>query len=67
VLTDFAASAAPFVLVMMADDDYNAGIIDIMVAKAESGCDMVCATRFMSTGGVGVPISLGSALPNVAA
>src|SRR5262249_20106024 len=27
VLTGFAASAAPFVLVMMADDDYNAGII----------------------------------------
>jgi glycosyltransferase involved in cell wall biosynthesis len=56
VLTGFAASAAPFVLVMMADDDYNAGIIDAMVAKAESGCDVVCATRFMPGGSmVGCP------------
>lgn len=56
VLTGFAASAAPFVLVMMADDDYNAGIIDAMVAKAESGCDIVCATRFMPGGSmVGCP------------
>jgi glycosyltransferase involved in cell wall biosynthesis len=50
VLTGFAVSAAPFVLVMMADDDYNSGIIDAMVAKAESGCDIVCATRFMPGG-----------------
>jgi glycosyltransferase involved in cell wall biosynthesis len=56
VLTGFAASAAPFVLVMMADDDYNAGIIDAMVAKAKSGCDIVCATRFMPGGSmVGCP------------
>jgi glycosyltransferase involved in cell wall biosynthesis len=50
VLTGFAASAAPFVIVMMADDDYNADMIDAMVAKAESGCDIVCATRFMPGG-----------------
>jgi glycosyltransferase involved in cell wall biosynthesis len=56
VLTGFGASAAPFVLVMMADDDYNAGIIDAMVAKAKGGCDIVCATRFMPGGSmVGCP------------
>jgi dolichol-phosphate mannosyltransferase len=56
VLAGFAVSAAPFVLVMMADDDYNAGIIDTMVAKAESGYDIVCAARFMPGGSmVGCP------------
>ena len=56
VLAGFAVSAAPFVLVMMADDDYNASIIDAMVAKAESGCDIVCATRFMPGGSmIGCP------------
>lgn len=52
VLSGFAASAAPFALVMMADDDYNAGIIDAMAAKAAAGCDVVCATRFMPRGGM---------------
>jgi hypothetical protein len=33
-----------------ADDDYNAGILDAMVAQAESGCDIVCASRFMPGG-----------------
>ena len=57
VLAGFAVSAAPFVLVMMADDDYNASIIDAMVAKAESGCDIVCASRFMPGGAmVGAPL-----------
>ncbi len=56
VLTGFSASTAPFALVLMADDDYNAGIIDAMVAQAESGCDIVCASRFMPGGGmVGCP------------
>jgi len=56
VLTGFAFSTAPLVLVMMADDDYNADIIDAMVAKAEDGCDIVCATRFMPGGSmVGCP------------
>lgn len=50
VLTGFAASTAPLALVVMADDDYNAGIIDAMVAKAETGCDVVCASRFMPGG-----------------
>ncbi len=56
VLTGFTTSAAPFALVVMADDDYNAGIIDAMVRKAESGYDIVCASRFMPGGSmVGCP------------
>lgn len=56
VLTGLAESEAPFTLVMMADDHYNAGIIDAMAAKAEAGCDIVCASRFMPGGSmVGCP------------
>jgi dolichol-phosphate mannosyltransferase len=56
VLTGLAASVTPFALVMMADDDYNAGIVDAMVARAEAGCDIVCASRFMPGGSmVGCP------------
>src|SRR5690606_20940468 len=56
VMTGFAESEAPFVLVMPADDDYNAGILDAMVKKAEAGCDIVCASRFMPGGSmVGCP------------
>jgi dolichol-phosphate mannosyltransferase len=56
VVTGFAASEAPFVVVFPADDDYNAGIIDVMVARAETGCDVVCASRFMAGGSmVGCP------------
>jgi dolichol-phosphate mannosyltransferase len=56
VLTGFAASDAPFVLMIPADDDYNAGILDAMVGKAQTGCDIVCASRFMPGGGmVGCP------------
>jgi len=56
VLTGFAESEAPLVLVMVADDDYNAGIVDAMVAKAESGCDIVCPSRFAPGGSmVGCP------------
>jgi dolichol-phosphate mannosyltransferase len=50
IMTGFAESRAPFVLVMPADDDYNAGILDAMVRKAETGDDIVCATRFMPGG-----------------
>src|SRR5215472_2241184 len=50
VLTGFASSDAPFVLVFPADDDYNAGILDSMVAEAAKGCDIVCASRFMTGG-----------------
>jgi dolichol-phosphate mannosyltransferase len=50
VMSGFAASRAPFVLVFPADDDFNAGIIDTMVGKAEEGADIVCASRFVSGG-----------------
>lgn len=56
VLTGFAESDAPFALVFPADDDYNAGMLDSMVEEAESGCDIVCASRFMPGGSmVGCP------------
>ena len=56
ILTGFAASTAPFAVMLPADDDYNAGIIDAMVAKAAGGCDVVCASRFMPGGGmIGCP------------
>lgn len=56
VLSGFAAREAPYVLVVMADDDYNAAIIDAMVARADRGCDIVCASRFMPGGSmVGCP------------
>ncbi|MSP31457.1 MAG: glycosyltransferase family 2 protein [Pseudolabrys sp.] len=50
VMSGFAASHAPFVLVFPADDDFNAGMIDAMVAKAEQGADIVCASRFIPGG-----------------
>jgi dolichol-phosphate mannosyltransferase len=50
VLTGFATSDAPFVLVFPADDDYNTGILDSMVAEATKSCDIVCASRFMAGG-----------------
>ncbi len=57
VLAGFAASTTPHALVMMADDDYNAGIIDTMVALADTGYDIVCASRFMPGGSmVGCPL-----------
>ncbi len=56
VVSGFAASEAPFVLMFPADDDYNAGMLDAMVAHAETGCDIVCASRFMPGGSmVGCP------------
>jgi dolichol-phosphate mannosyltransferase len=50
VLAGFAASKAPYILVLPADDDFNAGILDTMVALARSGSDIVCASRFMPGG-----------------
>ncbi len=50
VLTGFARSEAPFVLVYPADDDYNPPMLDAMVAKAEQANDIVCASRFMPGG-----------------
>jgi dolichol-phosphate mannosyltransferase len=50
VMSGFAASQAPFVVVLPADDDFNADILDVMVAKAEQGADIVCASRFIPGG-----------------
>jgi dolichol-phosphate mannosyltransferase len=50
VLTGFAASTAPYLLMFPADDNYNAGMLDALVAEAEAGCDVVCASRFMAGG-----------------
>lgn len=50
VMAGFAASQAPYVLVFPADDDFNAGMIDAMVAKAGEGADVVCASRFIPGG-----------------
>lgn len=50
VMTGFAQSTAPYVLVFPADDDYNSGMLDSMVAKADQGNDIVCASRFMKGG-----------------
>ena len=50
VMTGFAASTAPFVIVFPADDDFNAGSLDRMVMAAKDGCDIVCASRFMPGG-----------------
>ena len=56
VMTGFAASAAPFILMYPADDDTNAAMLDRMVALARGGCDIVCASRFMPGGAmVGCP------------
>ena len=50
VVTGFAASRAPAVLVFPADDDYNAPRLDGMVAKLKDGYDIVCASRFIPGG-----------------
>ena len=50
VMSGFAASRAPFVMMYPADDDFNSGMIDAMVDKAERGADLVCACRFMPGG-----------------
>jgi dolichol-phosphate mannosyltransferase len=56
VLTGLSRSAAPYVLVFPADDDYNAERLDMMVEKARAGCDVVCASRFIPGGSmVGCP------------
>ncbi|HEV8071477.1 MAG TPA: glycosyltransferase [Planctomycetaceae bacterium] len=50
VMTGLTQSAAPFALVYMADDDFNARRIDGMVEKAEQGYDIVVASRFAAGG-----------------
>src|SRR5262245_65437402 len=56
VMSGFTASAAPYVVVYPADDDHNSRILDRLVATAERGHDIVCASRFMPGGSmVGCP------------
>jgi dolichol-phosphate mannosyltransferase len=50
VMAGFAASTAPIVASYPADDDFNAAIIDDMVALVGDGCDVVCASRFLPGG-----------------
>jgi dolichol-phosphate mannosyltransferase len=50
VMTGFAASTAPFVVMYPADDAINAPMLDRMVALACAGCDIVCASRFIPGG-----------------
>src|SRR5262249_1983796 len=57
VVPGFGGSTAPFVLMYPADDDYNAAMVDRMVALAKAGCDVVCPSRFMPGGAmVGAPL-----------
>jgi dolichol-phosphate mannosyltransferase len=57
IMSGFAASTAPFILMYPADDHYNAAMVDRMVALAKDGCDIVCPSRFMPGGGmVGCPL-----------
>ncbi len=50
VLTGLRCSDAPAAISYMADDDYNAGIVDQMVASFRQGNDIVCASRFIPGG-----------------
>lgn len=50
VLSGFRASEAPAVLVFPADDSFNAGRIEPMMALFHEGADVVCASRFMPGG-----------------
>jgi len=45
-----AASRAPYVLVSMADGSDEPGIVDLMVAFARDGADVVAASRYMRGG-----------------
>lgn len=49
-VTGFYFSNAPAVISYMADDDYNASIIDEMIEAFRSGYDVVCASRFIKGG-----------------
>jgi glycosyltransferase involved in cell wall biosynthesis len=56
VMTGLRSGKAPYALVFPADDDYNTHMLDALVAKAENGHDIVCASRFMPGGSmVGCP------------
>lgn len=50
VMSGFAASSAPAVIVFPADDHLNAPILERMLTLAAEGNDIVCASRFMPGG-----------------
>lgn len=50
VTTGFEYSDAPAVISYMADDDYNAGLIDKMADLFWQGNEIVCASRFITGG-----------------
>ena len=52
VLTGFEESNAPSVMMMPADDSWNAKIIDEIVNYQKLGFDIVCPSRFMKGGSV---------------
>src|SRR5690349_21132642 len=51
VRSGFDASTAPAVLMIPADDDYNAPAFQAMYDEFERGSDIVCASRFIRRGG----------------
>jgi glycosyltransferase involved in cell wall biosynthesis len=56
VVTGLSHSQSDQVVVYMADDDYNAAVLDVMISEAKKGADIVCASRFMKGGSmVGCP------------
>jgi dolichol-phosphate mannosyltransferase len=56
VMTGLRVGGSPYAIIYPGDDDFNAGILDAMVAKAAEGYDIVCASRFMPGGSmVGCP------------
>ncbi|MBI4369707.1 MAG: glycosyltransferase family 2 protein [Elusimicrobia bacterium] len=50
IMSGFEESRARAVMVLPADDDFNAGIYDSMMKKFHDGADIVCASRFMPGG-----------------
>ena len=50
VVTGFEASTAPAVMMMPADDAWNARIINTMIEHQQKGADIVCPSRFMKGG-----------------
>ena len=50
VTTGMASGRSPAVIVYMADDDYNAGLIDRMIEAFHQGSDVVVPSRFLPGG-----------------
>jgi len=50
VVAGLEASNAPYILVYMADDDFNANLIDLMVQKMKEGFDIVSSSRWIDGG-----------------